>query len=95
MTGNIEESPVSHGECRLHRALIEQRFGTLEKDMRDVKSDVSEMKVALADMNTRSTAFHTEMRDYSVWILRIVIFVLIGVLFGRALDLDALIGLVA
>ena len=95
MTGNIEDSPVSHGECRLHRALIEQRFGTLEKDMRDVKSDVSEMKAALADMNTRSTAFHTEMRDYSVWILRIVIFVLIGVLFGRALDLDALIGLVA
>lgn len=95
MTGKIEESPVSHGECRLHRALIEQRFGTLEKDMRDVKSDVSEMKTALADMNARSTAFQTEMRDYSVWILRIVIFVLIGVLFGRALDLDALIGLVA
>lgn len=95
MTGNIEESPVSHGECRLHRALIEQRFGTLEKDMRDVKFDVSEMKIALADMNARSTEFQTEMRDYSVWILRIVIFVLIGVLFGRALDLDALIGLVA
>jgi len=95
MTGNIEESPVSHGECRLHRALIEQRFGTLEKDMRDVKFDVSEMKTALADMNARSTEFQTEMRDYSVWILRIVIFVLIGVLFGRALDLDALIGLVA
>ncbi len=95
MTGNIEELPVSHGECRLHRALIEQRFGTLEKDMRDVKFDVSEMKTALADMNARSTEFQTEMRDYSVWILRIVIFVLIGVLFGRALDLDALIGLVA
>lgn len=95
MTGNIEESPVSHGECRLHRALIEQRFGTLEKDMRDVKFDVSEMKTALADMNARSTEFQTEMRDYSVWILRIVIFVLIGVLFGRALDLDTLIGLVA
>lgn len=95
MTGKIEESPVSHGECGLHRALIEQRFGTLEKDMRDVKSDVSEMKAALADMNARSTAFQTEMRDYSVWILRIVIFVLIGVLVGRVLDLDALIGLVA
>lgn len=95
MTGNIEESPVSHGECRLHRALIDQRFGTLEKDMRDVKSDVSEMKAALADMNARTTVFQTEMRDYSVWILRIVIFVLIGVLVGRALDLDTFIGLVA
>jgi hypothetical protein len=94
MTGTIEEAPVSHGECRLHRALIEQRFGTLEKDMRDVKSDVSEMKAALADMSSKSATFQTEMRDYSVWILRIVIFVLLGVLFGRILDIDALVGIV-
>ena len=86
------ESPVTHGECQLHRALIEQRFGTLEKDMRDVKADVAEMKTALAEMRQASEAFHLEIRGYSVWILRLIIFVLLGVLFGRVLDLDALMG---
>lgn len=88
----VSESVVTHGECQLHRALIDQRFGTIERDMRDVKEDVAEMKSALAEMRLASDAFHAEMRGYSVWILRIVIFVLIGVLFGRAIDLDALVG---
>ena len=88
----IAETPVTHGECQLHRALIDQRFGTLEKDMRDVKADVAEMKTALTEMRQASEVFHTEIRGYSVWILRIVVFVLLGVLFGRVLDLDTLMG---
>lgn len=84
--------PVNRGECRLRHALIEQRFGTLERDMSDVKRDVCEIRGALIDMRKESSGFYTDARKALVWILRITAIALVLVAAGRGMDVSWILG---
>jgi hypothetical protein len=94
-----ENQPVTNGQCRLKHALIEQRFGTLEGDMRevkrnmsDVKRDVGEMKNSLAIQAELTQKFQNTALEYGGWTLKIVAIVLILVAAGRGLDLSGMLG---
>lgn len=87
-----DTTAVNHGECRLRHALIEQRFGTLERDMSDVKRDVCEIRGALIDMRKESIGFYTDARQALVWILRITAIALVLVAAGRGLDVSSFLG---
>ena len=87
-----ENLPVTHRECAMRHQLVEQRFGTLERDMADVKRDVCEIRVQLGDMSKASTAFYADARQALVWTLRIVAIVLVLVAAGRGLDVSAILG---
>jgi len=76
-----DEKPVTQAECRLRHALVEQRFDTLERDMREVKQDVAETKTLVVNMS-----------DNQGLMLKVLVLVLVLVLAGRGLDLSALIG---
>lgn len=76
-----DQTPVSHGECRLRHALVEQRFGTLERDMSDVKRDVGEMKTLVVKMS-----------DNQGLLLKVVLLVLALVLAGRGMDVSWILG---
>lgn len=87
-----ENLPVTHRECAMRHQLVEQRFGTLERDMADVKRDVCEIRVQLGDMQKDSKAFYADARQALVWTLRITAIVLVLVAAGRGLDVSALLG---
>ena len=85
-----DDSPVTHRECAMRHQLVEQRFGTLERDMADVKRDVCEIRVQLGDMQKDSKAFYADARQALVWTLRIMAIVLVLVAAGRGLDVSAI-----
>ena len=85
-----ENLPVTHRECAMRHQLVEQRFGTLERDMADVKRDVCEIRVQLGDMQKDSKAFYADARQALVWSLRIMAIVLVLVAAGRGLDLSSI-----
>ena len=85
-----DDSPVTHRECSMRHQLVEQRFGTLERDMADVKRDVCEIRVQLGDMQKDSKAFYGDARQALVWTLRIMAIVLVLVAAGRGLDLSSI-----
>lgn len=87
-----DETPVTHRECAMRHQLVEQRFGTLERDMSDVKRDVCEIRVQLGDMSKASMAFYTDARQALVWILRITAIALALVAAGRGMDVSWVLG---
>jgi hypothetical protein len=87
-----ENQPVTNGQCRLKHALIEQRFGTHEGDMREVKRDVGEMKNSLAIQAELTQKFQNTALEYGGWTLKIVAIVLILVAAGRGLDISGMLG---
>jgi hypothetical protein len=87
-----ENQPVTNGQCRLKHALIEQRFGTLEGDMREIKRDVGEMKNSLAIQAELTQKFQNTALEYGGWTLKIVAIVLILVAAGRGLDISGMLG---
>ena len=85
-----DDSPVSQAECTLHRALIEQRFGTLERDMKDTRADVAEMKETLTRLSAAMQAFEASMSDKQSLLLKVVVLILVLVAAGRGLDLSSI-----
>lgn len=93
------DTPVTHGECRLHRALIEQRFGTVEHDMAEVKrsmaevkADVGIMKTTLSALSDSAAEFQASIMGLATWIARGIVLVLVLVAAGRGLDLTSILG---
>lgn len=86
------ETPVTRAECGLHRALIEQRFGTLERDMQGTRADVAEMKETLTRLSETMHAFEASMSDKQSLLLRVLVLVLLLVLAGRGLDVSSIVG---
>jgi len=87
-----DETPVSHRECSMRHQLVEQRFDTLERDMKDTRADVAEMKETLTRLSAAMQAFEASMSDKQSLLLKVVVLILVLVLAGRGLDVSSLLG---
>lgn|GEM_PF-2220473 len=90
-----DDRPVTHTECRLRHEIVEQRFGSLERDMSEVKRDMAEVRKDLAEVKTTlaNLALGSAAMSGNIGLLlKIVCLVLLLVLAGRGLDLSAIAG---